>query len=205
VGLVGTAAGGPLARAAGTFRARHPECEVAIGGVRPDEALERLRADELDVLIACLPLTGPDLANGPVLLSEPLVLAVPAGHPLARRGSVAVEDLARADVLRVPRELPEHGREAGSPWPVPAGLPAVAGTSAHTCRELLARVGAGHGVFPVGAHATRLHTGPDVAYVPFHDTPPLEWGPVWRASRANARIRAFAEAAAPPRGGVQRV
>jgi hypothetical protein len=34
-----------------------------------------------------------------------------------------------------------------------------------------------------------------VAFVPFHDTPPLDWGPVWRTTRVNARIRAFAGAA----------
>ncbi|HSK98372.1 MAG TPA: hypothetical protein VK891_17225 [Euzebyales bacterium] len=28
-------------------------------------------------------------------------------------------------------------------------------------------------------------------YVPFHDTPPLDRGPVWRAGDASARIHSF--------------
>jgi DNA-binding transcriptional LysR family regulator len=202
VGFVGAAAGQLMLRTTDTFRDRYPECEVAVREVAMAEALARLRADELDVLIACLPLTGPDLANGPVLLSEPRLLAVPAGHPLARRASVSVEDLARAEVLRAPCSLPDHWRDPGSPRLTPAGRAITEGRSAGTFQEALTLVGAGQGVFPVAAHATRSHARPDVAFVPFHDTPPLAWGPVWRASRANARIRAFAEAAGPPAGVV---
>jgi DNA-binding transcriptional LysR family regulator len=196
VGFVGAAAGQLLVRATDRFRTRHPGCEVEIREVQMAEALERLRADALEVLIACLPLSGPDLANGPVLLSEPRMLAVPAAHPFADRATVSVEDLARARVLQAPCSLPDHWREPGSPRLTPAGLAIPAGPSAATLQEILTLVGAGHGVFPVGAHATRSHARPDVVYVPFHDTPPLDWGPVWRASRATARIRAFTEAAA---------
>lgn len=197
VGFVGAAAGQLMIRATGAFRVRHPACEVVIREVQMGEALERLRADELEVLIACLPLTGPDLANGPVLLSEPRMLAVPADHAFAGRGSVSVEDLARVEVLQAPCSLPDHWREPGSPRLTPGGRAIPEGRSAETFQEILTLVGAGLGVFPVGAHTIRLHARPDVAFVPFHDTPPLDWGPVWRTSRVNARIRAFAEAAAP--------
>ncbi|MEV6010512.1 LysR family transcriptional regulator [Streptomyces sp. NPDC051976] len=199
VGFVGAAAGQLLVRATDRFRDRYPDCDVEIREVQMGEALERLRADELEVLIACLPLSGPDLANGPVLLSEPRMLAVPAGHPFTARGSVSVEDLARTEVLQAPCSLPDHWREPDSPRLTPAGRPIPVGRSAATFQEILTLVGAGQGVFPVGAHATRFHARPDVVYLPFHDTPPLDWGPVWRASRATARIRAFAETAAAER------
>ncbi|WP_333769993.1 LysR family transcriptional regulator [Streptomyces sp. IBSBF 2435] len=197
VGFVGAAAGQLLVQATDRFAARHPECEVRSHEVQMGEALDRLRADRLDVLIACLPLSGPDLANGPVLLSEPRLLAVPAEHAFARRTAVSVEDLARTELLRAPCSLPDHWREPGSPRVTPAGRPIPVGRSAATLQETLTLVGAGLGVFPVGAHAARFHARPDVAFVPFHDTPPLEWGPVWRASRANARVRAFTEAVRP--------
>ena len=195
VGFVGAAAGQLMIRATDAFRTRHPGCEVEIREVQMGEALERLRADSLDVLIACLPLTGPDLANGPVLLSEPRMLAVPAGHAFARRAAVSVEDLARVEVLQAPCSLPDHWRGPGSPRLTPGGRAIPVGRSAATFGEILTLVGAGLGVFPVGAHATRFHARPDVAFVPFHDTPPLDWGPVWRTSRVNARIRAYVAAA----------
>jgi DNA-binding transcriptional LysR family regulator len=196
VGFVGAAAGQLPVRATDAFATRHPECDLRVHEVQMGEALEQLRADDLDMLIACLPLTGPDLANGPVLLSEPRMLAVPAEHPFARRGTVSVEDLARTELLQAPCALPDYWREPGSPRLTPAGRPIPLGQAAGNLQEILTLVGAGQGVFPVGAHATRFHARPDVAFVPFHDTPPLDWGPVWRASRANARIRAFTDAAA---------
>ena len=42
---------------------------------------------------------------------------------------------------------------------------------------------------------TRYYARDDIAYVPFDDAPPLEWGLVWRAAGATARVRAFSEAA----------
>jgi DNA-binding transcriptional LysR family regulator len=197
VGFVGAAAGQLLVQATDRFAARHPEVEVRMHEVQMGEALDRLRSDRLDVLIACLPLSGPDLANGPVLLSEPRLLAVPADHHFARRTAVSVEDLAHTELLRAPCSLPDHWREPDSPRVTPAGRPIPLGRTAATFQEILTLVGAGLGVFPVGAHAARFHARADVAFVPFHDTPPLEWGPVWRASRANARVRAFTEAVRP--------
>src|SRR5689334_1249589 len=127
VGFVGAAAGQLLVRATDRFRDRYPDCDVEIREVQMGEALERLRADELEVLIACLPLSGPDLANGPVLLSEPRMLAVPAGHPFTGRGSVSVEDLARTEALQAPCSLPDHWREPDSPRLTPAGPPIPVG------------------------------------------------------------------------------
>jgi hypothetical protein len=56
-------------------------------------------------------------------------------------------------------------------------------------------VGAGQGVFPVGAHTRRYYPHPDVAYVPFRDAPPVEWGLLWHAEMETQRVRAFADAA----------
>ena len=105
-----------------------------------------------------------------MLVSEGRALAVPAGHPLARRESVSLDDLNDLDVLQSPGD-------------------------ASTLNELLTLVGAGRGVLPVGAQARRYYARPDVSYVPFSDAPPLQWGLIWRADRVNARTRAFARAA----------
>ena len=60
---------------------------------------------------------------------------------------------------------------------------------------MLTLVGAGHGVFPVGANVRRYYARPDVAYVHLHDAPPLQWGLLWRADSATARVHAFSDAA----------
>jgi hypothetical protein len=66
---------------------------------------------------------------------------------------------------------------------------------AATFNEALTLVGAGKGVFVVGAHVRRYYARPDVAYVCLEATAPVEWGLVWPTDGATARVRAFSEAA----------
>jgi DNA-binding transcriptional LysR family regulator len=183
----GDAAGGQLlAGVTELFRRWAPGCEVEFREVRPAEVLPWLREGEVDVVLAGLPLDGPGLVTGPVLVRETRFLAVAAGHPFARRDAVPVADLARVTVLRC--ALPDPWLDEHAPGAVVrprAGL-----------QELLTLAGAGEGVLPVGAHIRRYYPRPDVAYVPLDGAPWLEWGLVWRAGSATARVRAFAEAAA---------
>ncbi|SFW87534.1 LysR family transcriptional regulator [Amycolatopsis australiensis] len=183
----GDAAGAQLlAGVAELFRRRLPGCEVEFREVRPAEVLPWLREDEVDVVLAGLPLDGPGLVTGPVLVRERRFLAVAADHPFARRDAVPVAELARATVLRC--ALPD-------PW-FDEHAPAAAVRPRAGLQELLTLAGAGAGVLPVGAHVRRYYPRPDVAYVPLADAPLLEWGLVWRAGAGTARVRAFAEAAA---------
>ena len=134
------------------------------------EVLPWVRDGSVDLALTTFPVAESGLSSGPVLVSEGRALAVPAGHPLARRASVSLDDLNDLDVLQSPGD-------------------------ASTLNELLTLVGAGRGVLPVGAQARRYYARPDVSYVPFSDAPPLQWGLIWRTDRANARTRAFARAA----------
>ena len=61
-------------------------------------------------------------------------------------------------------------------------------------RRSLTLVGAGRGLFPIGAHMRRYYMRPDVAYVPFRDAPPVHWRLMWRMDGATGRIHAFAAA-----------
>jgi len=158
------------------------------------------------MLVAGLPIHEPDLATGPVLLREPRMLAVAARHPFARRASVSIEDLARDEVLRAPCADLDYWEASRVPERTPGGRPVERGRVTATFQETLALIGAGRGVYPVGAHVSRYYRRPDVAYVPFRDAPPLEWGLIWRRSGETARVRAFAGAAreaAEAQGGLK--
>jgi DNA-binding transcriptional LysR family regulator len=175
VGFVGAAAGRLLVQAAQRFRRRHPGSEVSLHEVQVGGALDQVLSGAVDLLAGCLPLGGPGLTAGPVLLSEPRLFAVAAGHPLARRAAVSVADLAGRPMISAP-----------------CGPPDASGPVAETFQEVLALVGAGDGGFVVGEHVRRYYPRPDVAYVPIRDAPPLLWGTVWRTAASTARVRAFA-------------
>ncbi|MEV0203402.1 LysR family transcriptional regulator [Nonomuraea sp. NPDC050691] len=195
VAFVGAAGGQLLAGVAELFRRRRPDCDVQLREAQMVDLMPWLRDGEIDVALGTFPVDEPDIATGPVLVSEARMLAVPLQHPFARRTSVSLEDLARVTLLQLPRTLPGSLRADRTPSATPSGRPIEPGPSASTFNEMLTLIGAGHGVFPVGAHATRYYVRPDVAYVPFSDAPPLRWGLMWRADGATARVRAFNDAA----------
>ncbi len=194
VGFVGTAVGQFLHQVAETFHARYPDCQVQIREARYTDFLELLRADEIDVMLVPVPVQEPDLASSPVLFREPTVLAVSARHPLARRASISLEDLAAEKVLR-PRSIPDYMDESLVPRQTPAGKPIERGPDFSTVQEMLSLIGAGKGIFPVPAHARRYDTRPDITYIPIRDGLPRERRLTWRITAETSRIRAFNQTA----------
>jgi DNA-binding transcriptional LysR family regulator len=159
-----------------------------------------LRAGEVDALVTLLPVAEPDLVVGPVVLVEPVVLAVAADHPFARRPDVGLDDLARDTVLRAARPAPPYWREPPEPWTTPSGAPVRRGPAFGTFQELLAAVAAGVGICPLAGHAAEYFARPSVRFVPFRDGPPVSWALVRRAAGETARVRElFRLAAAAPR------
>lgn len=194
VGFLGTAVAQFVLQVAEEFRIRHPDCRVEITEARYADVAGLLAGDVVDVLLLASPVFDPELTAGPVLFSEPPVLAVSARHPFARRASVSLEDLARDKVLR-PRAVPDEMDALSVPAATPAGRPIERGDDFATIQEMFALVGAGRGVFPVPTHAILYDARPDVVYVPMPDGLPYEWRLMWRTAGETNRIRAFAAAA----------
>src|SRR5215218_769163 len=108
LGVYSTAGGPRLIDIVRTFEARHPEREVEISDVGWEDTLGPLQRGEIDVLAMRLPIDRPDLVVGPILTSQPRVLAVARDHPLAERDTVTLEDVADHRVARLdtlPREM----------------------------------------------------------------------------------------------------
>jgi DNA-binding transcriptional LysR family regulator len=177
------------------FGDRHPGCEVEIRENQLNDGLTPLRAGDIDVLFLMLPVEEPDLVTGPVLVRERRLLAVSDRHPLVRRPTIGVEDLAADVVLTAPAELPEYVRRHVVPERTPGGAPVRPGPAFATVQEMLSLIGAGRGVYPVPAQTAVYYARPDVAYLPITDARPFEWALTWRRDTENRRVRAFATAA----------
>ena len=83
--------------AALAFRARFPSVELALEESQPSSVLLGLRSGRLDIGLTVLsdgePLPDPRVFCAEVLLELPLMVAVAAGHRLARRSSVQLSEL----------------------------------------------------------------------------------------------------------------
>ncbi|MEV7600650.1 LysR family transcriptional regulator [Kitasatospora sp. NPDC089797] len=194
VAFLGESTAPVLLRAVALFGERHPECRVDVREVQLSDSRAGLEDGSVDVLVASYPFDG--MAVGPALLIERRVLAVPAGHPLAAEAAVSLEVLADHPVVQYPAVTSVGFKRDRTPDRTPSGRPVPKGPSGGTFSEMLSLVAMGRGVLPVGEHCRLYYPRPDLAYVPIHDAPPIERGPVWLPGNSTERVRAFVRAAA---------
>lgn len=85
-----------LPRAIGDFRKRHPDVAVSLTQADPDAATARLRAGDVDLIIAVDVVQRPnDTIEVVELLEDPFHAVLPSDHPLATRGGpVRLSELA---------------------------------------------------------------------------------------------------------------
>lgn len=166
------------------LRERFPRIEFLLVEDKTDALLERLRDGRLDAAVLALPLADEQLHAEP-LFDEPFVLATPAGHPLAGRGPLAVDDLDEERLLLLEEGhcLREQAldvcRLAG------AGERDFRATSLETLRQMVA-AGVGSTLLPVLAVQPPVPGLPGVQLVPFKGEPPFRRvALVWRRSSAS--------------------
>jgi DNA-binding transcriptional LysR family regulator len=193
VGFLGPVAGRVVLDVMDALHSSHPDLEIQLRETQIADPCRPLRDDEVDVLLTQLPVDEPDMDTGPVVLSEPRVLAVSSRHPYARRQSVCLEDLAGDRTFRPAGTPPTSWVNSYLPWSTPSDHPIERGPAVSTFQELIALVAAGQGICPVAAHNVRYHPRPHIAFVPFTDAPPFEFGLVWRTSAQTSRVRTFVE------------
>lgn len=177
------------------FRARYPACETELREVHIADPLGPLRRGEVDVLSHWLPVREDDLVVGPTMSSEPRMLAVPLGHPLASHESVSVEQLAERQVFSPAGNAPRYWWDAQSPPCTPSGKPIHRGQPVATVHEVLSLVAAGQGLAPMVRSTAEFYARPDVAFVPIRDLPYADVALVWRKSGRKPAVTAFAETA----------
>ncbi|MER7722027.1 LysR family transcriptional regulator [Streptomyces flaveolus] len=174
------------------FRARHPQWQLQVRPISYTDPFARLRAREMDALVAWLPVEEPDLTVGPILFRDPRVLAVSTDHELAERSSVSVEALAdfpHATALHIP----DYWEDAYLPFQTPRGKAVERVDSVTTPDELINLVGTGEIVHPFPAHVTRYWALSHIRWLALPDMPSLPYALVWQTERENDLVRALAE------------
>ncbi len=181
------------------FRQRHPQCELRIREVLPTDPFAGLRAGRVDVAVLWLPVREPDLAVGPELFTEPLVLAVAPDHPLAGRDEVDLEVLGDYPVASPDGPIPDYVWQAHTPAVTPGGRPVRPGVNVATLAEAFTAVSAGTVISPIGSYTAASRLRNDLVFLPFADGPIMRYAPVWRGAGETPLIRAFLQAAADTR------
>lgn len=191
VGFLGTANGRHMVDLARRFEKLHPSAgvrlllEAEIGGhLRP------LREDRVDLLAVTLPVREPGFVVGPVVMRERVLMAVPEGHPIARRGFGTMEDLADYPVIT------GGDKDCGFvPSHTPSGRPVERVHVVESLQAALALFVSGQGIGPIITQFAQYNQQPGIAYVPLEDGPIVESALIWQAARETELIREFARLA----------
>jgi DNA-binding transcriptional LysR family regulator len=174
------------------YRSRFPEVEVILHELTTDAQLSELAAERLDVGIALAPVEAPNL-RWHALGSEPLVVAIPVEHPLARerRRSVDPRLLSREAFVMIPRPLAPGYHDTFLAYCRSQGFSPHIAQQAAQMQTVISLVSNEFGVALVPASLRNLQrTG--VAYLPLRgEQPKVDIGLIHRASDANPAIRTF--------------
>lgn len=171
-----------------------PGVEVALHGPRfSAETVGRIAEGALDLGFATV--TNPRGLNTRLVRRDPLLLAVADVHPLARRSSVALDELAGERFVAFPAARGSEVRALSVRSCLEAGFSPAIVQEAPDSFSLLAMVGAGVGVALVveAARSIRLD---HVVFVPLEGEPPvLPVCLVWRQIDGSAVLRAVLDVA----------
>lgn len=190
VGFVSGLAFGGLPEIVRSFRELYPNVSVELRELTAQEQEAALRGGQIELGLMLLPVRDPGLDSRP-LWRQPLVAALPAGHPLARKRRLKIGDLAGERFVFFPRHLRATYFDQVMRWCAASGFTPNVVQEAIEIPTLLSLVAAGIGVFLPIEFFSRLAL-PGVVYRPLEDAPVVEIVAVWRREAGrDPTLRAF--------------
>jgi DNA-binding transcriptional LysR family regulator len=175
------------------FARRHPRIELELREYGHDDRSAGLAGGSADVAFLRPPISAPGVALE-TLFVEPLLVALPLGHRLARRTGVSVREVVEEpiavgesdDVTAERFWTLDAYREPGAPRRI---------LHAHSVTEELSLVSAGVACAITSAAVARYTPHPSVRYVPIDDGPGAELALGWRKDAPGPLVERFLEAA----------
>jgi len=171
VGAIDSAASGLVPLLLRDFRARCPRVVVRLLEEKTIRLLPRLASGHLDLAFVRPPETRNPSIEFLFLFNETAVVALPARHPLARRGRVTLNDLADEPLIVPERRSRPHSHDLTMKLFEEAGLTARVAQVAEEKHTIVNLVAARLGAAIVPRWTSRLTTR-GVRFVPLEVTTP---------------------------------
>ena len=186
IGFVSSATLSLLPPALQRFRERFRGVELDLRELSSVEQVEALYEEEIRVGLVRLPMRAPGIKFEPVL-AEPLVVALPVGHPLEDSRAIPLDEVAGLPLIFFQRRL-----EPGSHSQIVellgrvGALPKVAQYSVHL-QTVVGLVASGMGIAILAESARRLHRE-GVVYRPLEAPDASSWLGLARLERDESPI-----------------
>jgi DNA-binding transcriptional LysR family regulator len=190
VGVIPPAAGPLLAKILRHFHQKFPGVQLTLSALSSAEQLRRLRAGELDAGLLRPPVAAPEL-DSRFVEQAPQILAVPAGHRLARKRQLGWKDFDGEGLVMI---HPDHQHSFYDPF---LGLCAKAGAKTHVAQYAqdvqikMWLISAGFGIAPITATLAQMRR-PGVVFRPLPPgVPPVQTVMVWRRFDQSPIVKNF--------------
>jgi DNA-binding transcriptional LysR family regulator len=173
------------------FRAQYPDVRLSLHELHSREVLNGLLSRDLHIGFSRLPVgAGKGLRVQP-LVEEPVLVALPEGHPFAARESVPLADLADEELILITRtQEPELYDSYVTACSTAGFSPRVAHEVDRT-HVAVGLVAGGLGICFVPSSAQRI-AHPQVAYRPLTDpSPRITFGAVWSSGPVAPVLQNF--------------
>ena len=191
IGFVDSAVYGVFPRVLRYMRAKSPDLSLVLLDMNSDEQLHALRANQLDVGLIRPPLADTTGLQLETIAHEPLMVALPQNHRLAKQTHIAMADLANEPFIFVPR------RYGSGYYDHLMGVCARGGFSPHVVQEakaaqtMVSLVAGGLGVSLVPTSLIAMQRR-GVAYRPLQPpAPTTELAVIWRKGDDSAALQSF--------------
>ncbi len=147
LGFTGTAAINPaVPDCIRQFRQRYPDIEIQITEANSVALSSALAEGRLDVAILRPSKADPESLSEEILSEEPLLVALPASHPLARSAEIRLHDLQHDPFILTPRNVAVSLHDAVLAACAEAGFIPLLGPAAPHIASILSLVAADLGV-----------------------------------------------------------
>jgi DNA-binding transcriptional LysR family regulator len=161
VGLSGSHFLGPLPEFINLLALSHPDIHVVLNEMAPNDQLEALREQRIDISISRQSIND-ELLCSRELWSDPLLVALPCSHPLAGNKTLKLEALAQERFVMLRRETSSFAEKIFNACAARGFTPNVVQTVAEVPAQL-SLVSAGLGIALVPT-STRQHQPPALAF-----------------------------------------
>jgi DNA-binding transcriptional LysR family regulator len=197
VGFTNSACFHPATSAAiRAFRAAAPQVALSFDQAGTAELIEKLQSGEVDAAIIRTATARPEGVALHALAEEPMIAALPAGHPLAAAETLALADLAAETFIAYPRAEGAGLYDALIAACHGAGFSPRIGYETPQMIATLSLVAAGLGVSVVPASLTRMRLeGVEYRELAGEPQPRAQLNLAVRRSEASAAARRFADVA----------
>jgi DNA-binding transcriptional LysR family regulator len=176
------------------FTARYPAVLLNLRELVMPEQFEALRRSDIDIGMLRPPVVDPSLASE-VILQEPMVVAMPVGHPLAKLASIPSAKLATEPFVMYPREPGMVFHDLIQDYCSRAGFTPRIAQEASQTHAVMGLVSAGLGVAFV-PDSVRMIGMRGVTFRPVTREPPMaRTALAWQARNDSPLVRQFLETA----------